>query len=208
MKKFILITCLLIVSFTKGFAFSDLQVGVGTMGMSLDNFTFTDIVLENHNYFDENGTYGICEAITFSPYTFENAFYPNNYCFSAFVGPVIRFAASNINEFTMAFGFRYYLDYRNKTDVYPTLSEVIKIRDDIFYSTYSLSTEFQWRLNLTDTIGLVTGFPLSFGVGRQLFNQQVTSTNPESKYRKMSEYSDYERTFYYGPLYILFSVKF
>ena len=124
MKKFIIVF-ILCISFTKLFALSDLQIGIGTLGTAIDNVTLTDIVIENHNYFDENGTYGICEAITFSPYTFENAFYPTNFLLTAFIGPVMRFSASNINDFNSKQDFVGYHIYGPDVWINPMMIEAL-----------------------------------------------------------------------------------
>lgn len=210
MKKISILLCLLVLSVTKIFALSDIQVGYSAGSYTNQNWTYNEFVIANHNYLNESNTFGICESLSFSPFTIAGSLYENSFMLTAFIGPTMRVPLASMSTFNMSAGFRYVLDYKSRTVPYVGLStgETINVDDLRVFTAYCFSVDFQWELSINDRVAVLTGFPLSYGMGRERYEQKPTSTNPKSSYRKMVDLEDFSQFVMLGPFYVSISYKF
>lgn len=208
MKKISILICLICLSFTKVFALSDLELGVGMTSYSSENGTVFDFVIQNHNFISENEMFGIAEAFTISPWTFETGIYDPNIIMTFFIGPTVRLPLGKSVDFIASTGFKFYLDYRTKTDVFEGELETISVTDKRLYSAYCIAADVQFKFIKNSQFSMAIGVPVAMGCGRSEYDQQPKSTNKGAYYKKLSSKGDYEEFFLINGPYILFVINF
>lgn len=207
MKKISILICLICLSFTKVFASSDIQIGLGLPSYSTENGSIFGLVIENHNFIDESNRFGISEAFTITPWTFETGVYAPNIIMTFFIGPTIRLPMGQNTDFVASAGFKYYLDYRTKSDIFEGERETITVVDTRLYSAYTFAVDVQFKFFRNSQFSLVTGMPFAIGFGRSKYDQQPTSTNKSAYYKKLSSTGDFEEFMLFDCPYILFSIN-